>query len=418
MTETEPNRARPIFIVGSPRSGTSILTWALGQHPNILPTEEAPGLGPFAVAVGVYYVIGSGRGARSQLSAMGVGRDEFHAAFGHAIDRLTLGHRAELERRSEAAARDRPAQVSERFAVSRGAHEPKRRWVDGTPESSFYICGLNRLFPEAKFVHILRDVRQVAASMLGFRHDDGSPLVLTAEEACDYWLRATQACLLARRALGPEKVYQLHYPDLVANPEAALRGVCRFLGEEFAPACVEPLAERINSSHLEDADVLATVARSPTVDAALALGKHLREIDAADAVEPGARNEFETRFERAIEHARNVDAYHETAKAVLDGVAVALNERGDITQFPRIIAAGSEALARSRRVAAVCAAMLAVQWAAALAVWILTRAAAAIVAFGVATAAIGIYLWLRRAGLRAAWRRLVGKNASTARELE
>ncbi len=403
--------ARPIFVVGAPRSGTSILTWALGQHPNILPTEEAPGLGPFAVAVGGYYIIGSGRGARSQLSAMGVGRDEFYTAFGDAIDRLTLGHRAELERLSEAAARDRPAQINERFAVSRGAHEPKRRWVDGTPESSFYIGGLNRLFPEAKFVHILRDVRQVAASMLGFRHDDGSSLVQTAEEACDYWLRATQACLLARRALGPEKVYRLDYASLAANPESALRGVCRFLGEEFASACVEPLAERINSSHLENGDALAAVARAPNLDAALALGKHLREVDAAGAVEPSARAEFEALFENAIEHARHVDAYHETATAVLNGIGVVLDECGDVSRFPHVIADRNRALAHMRRLATVCAVALAVQWAATLAVWISTRTAAAGIALGVATAALAIYLWLRRAGLRVAWRRFVGKSA-------
>ncbi|MHB8446400.1 MAG: sulfotransferase family protein [Rudaea sp.] len=404
--------------MGAPRSGTSILTWALGQHPNILPTEEAPGLGPFSVAVGVYHVNGSGRSARSHLSALGVGRDEFHAAFGAAIDRLTLGHRAELERRSKAAARDDPAQTSDRFAVSRGAHEPKERWVDGTPESSFYICGLNRLFAQAKFVHVLRDVRQVAASMLGFRHDDGVPLVQTTEEACDYWLRATQACLAAQRALGPEKIYRLRYADLVADPEAALRNVCAFLGEEFAPACVEPLAERINSSHVDKIDALAAAKKTPKIVEALALSERVCGSGSPDSADAGARTEFEAQFGHTIEHARNVDAYHETAKQVLSRIGRVLGEGHDITQFPRIIAAGSEALAHSRRLAAVCAAALAVQWAAALGVWISTRAAAAIVAFGVATVAIAIYLWLRRAGLRVAWQRLCGKPAFGVKEQE
>ena len=410
--------ARPIFVVGAPRSGTSILTWALGQHPNILPTEEGPGLGPFAVAVGVYCAIGNGRGARSQLSALGVGRAEFYAAFGDAIDRLTLGHRAELERLSEAAARDDPAQTSGRFAVSRGAHEPKERWVDGTPELSFYICGLNRLFPQAKFVHVLRDVRQVAASMLGFRHDDGVALAQTTEEACDYWLRATQACLLAQRALGPEKIYRLRYEDLVADPEAALRNGCAFLGEEFAPACVEPLAERINSSHVDKIDALAAATKTPKIVEALALSERVCGNGSPDSADAGARTEFEAKFGHMIEHARNVDAYHEMAKQVLSRIERVLGEGHDITQFPRIFAAGSEALAHSRRLAAVCAAALAVQWAAALAVWISTRAAAAIVAFGFATVAIAIYLWLRRAGLRVAWQRLCGKPAFAAKEQE
>jgi hypothetical protein len=39
---------KPIFIVGAPRSGTSILAWCLGQHPNILPQEESNWLGAFS----------------------------------------------------------------------------------------------------------------------------------------------------------------------------------------------------------------------------------------------------------------------------------------------------------------------------------------------------------------------------------
>ena len=59
---------RPIFVVGSPRSGTSILTWCLGQHPNIFPVPESNWLGQFAINVQVSYEIGSARADRSILS--------------------------------------------------------------------------------------------------------------------------------------------------------------------------------------------------------------------------------------------------------------------------------------------------------------------------------------------------------------
>lgn len=412
--------ARPVFVVGSPRSGTSILTWALGQHPNILPVEEGPGRGPFAVAVGVYFATGNRRGPRSQLSSLGVERDAFFREFGDAIDRQVLDHRWTFEQRNLASAIADPAQINERFAISRGAHEPKRRWVDGTPESSFYICGLSRLFPQAKFVHILRDVREVAASMLGFRNDDGSSLVRTAEAACGYWLRATQACDLAQRALGPETVHRLQYADLVAQPEAALRDVCEFLGEAFAPACLEPLAERINSSRVDNVDAFTEKARTPIIDAALALSDRLCGRAAQTAVCAGARAEMEAEFENMVEHAGNVDAYHETARQVLDRIERILDEGSDINEFPRILAENQsemdKALAHSRRAVAVCGIVLAVQWIAALAVWISTRTHLAGFAFGIASAAIVIYVWLRRIGLRAAWRRLVGKHAVVVKE--
>ncbi len=60
---------RPIFIVSSGRSGSTILTWCLGQHPNIIPEEESNWLGPFAIDAAVAFHRGSVRGERGQLSA-------------------------------------------------------------------------------------------------------------------------------------------------------------------------------------------------------------------------------------------------------------------------------------------------------------------------------------------------------------
>ena len=70
---------KPIFIVSSGRSGSTILTWCLGQHPNILPQEESDWLGPFAIDAASGYQRGTARGERGQLSANFVQREEFLA---------------------------------------------------------------------------------------------------------------------------------------------------------------------------------------------------------------------------------------------------------------------------------------------------------------------------------------------------
>src|SRR5438309_11580402 len=88
---------RPIFIVGSPRSGTNILTWSIGQHPNILALEETGWMGPIAHAVAIAHAAGSARGERSQLSAMGVTRQALMSAFGGAINDVVIGHRQRFE---------------------------------------------------------------------------------------------------------------------------------------------------------------------------------------------------------------------------------------------------------------------------------------------------------------------------------
>jgi len=61
--------AKPVFIVSSGRSESTILTRCLGQHPNIMPQEESNWLGPFAIDAAVNYHRGTARGERGQLSA-------------------------------------------------------------------------------------------------------------------------------------------------------------------------------------------------------------------------------------------------------------------------------------------------------------------------------------------------------------
>src|SRR5438046_9372890 len=89
---------KPVFIIGSPRSGTSILTWCLGQHPNMFPLPESNWLGEFAINVAIGYEIGTARGDRTVLSAIDIGRDEWFARFGRTIQQLSLGHRGHLWR--------------------------------------------------------------------------------------------------------------------------------------------------------------------------------------------------------------------------------------------------------------------------------------------------------------------------------
>src|SRR5262245_34702312 len=129
---------KPMFVVGSPRSGTSILTWCLGQHPNIFPVPESSWMGDFGLAIDLSYRIGTGRGDRSILSAMGISREEFFASFGRGINNLILSHRPDLDRKRK---------------MTDSASGPKRRWVDGTPEYSLHIYALRQLFPDAMFIH-------------------------------------------------------------------------------------------------------------------------------------------------------------------------------------------------------------------------------------------------------------------------
>src|SRR5436190_20184381 len=84
---------RPIFVVGSPRSGTSILAWCLGHHPNIFPVPESNWMGDFAVNLAKSYQVGAACGIFSILSAMDISYDEFFSHIGRSINALVFNLR-------------------------------------------------------------------------------------------------------------------------------------------------------------------------------------------------------------------------------------------------------------------------------------------------------------------------------------
>jgi hypothetical protein len=249
--ENTGSSPRPIFIVGSPRSGTSILTWCLGQHPNILPLEEGNWLDKFAFDLGSTYECGSKRGEKSQLTTLGIRREEFYQSFGRSINDLILNSRARYVEHMHLTAKVNPTQIHPSFGLMREESEKKSRWADGTPEYSLCIYGLLMLFPEAKFIHVVRDVRSVVKSLVRFG-PDGEKLVRNEREAYEYWQKTTRACACAEKTFGSARIHRVRYVDLVEKSMNTFKGIFNFLGEPFCSHCLEPLAMRINSSQVPD----------------------------------------------------------------------------------------------------------------------------------------------------------------------
>lgn len=297
-------RARPIFVVGSPRSGTSILTWCLGHHPNIFPVPESNWMGDFAVNVGVAYQIGAARGDYSILSAMDITADQLSAAFGQTINSLILGHRDRLEKNREARCVEQNLDRRWLEGSSR-AVGPKERWVDGTPEYSFHICGLRKLFPQALFVHLLRDVEAVVRSMINFHRWTGIQLVANEEDAYRYWIRTVRACLLAECAYGPTAVHRVPYRDLIKNPESTMRSLLDFLEEPYAERCLEPLELRINSSTIPaDCEATGPPADPVVVAEAMRLSSEVEETAQPDEPLSAVAVEMERAFQQRVELSR------------------------------------------------------------------------------------------------------------------
>lgn len=240
---------RPVFIIGAPRSGTSIMTWALGQHPNIQAMEESNWLAAMAVGATRAHALGSSRGEFTHLSSSHYPLEAFLRRLGDFAD--TVVHEAFHQRlrdlygdRPQAVARNALDQNPLRLLNDPG--DPKARWVDGTPLNTHFAWGLARMFPRAVFIHNLRRPADVASSLESFDRLGAHALPLA--EGLREWTRHVEAAALAERAFGAERVFRLRFERLSQDRESVLGDLFDFLGEGYCGDCVRALDLRLNSS--------------------------------------------------------------------------------------------------------------------------------------------------------------------------
>jgi len=275
-------------------------------------------MGDIAIDFAIRYQIGAARGIRSVLSAMDVQSDEFFASFGQTINDLILRHRKDLDRKRRVVSFPGAHRAPSPSKTSHPKSQPKARWVDGTPEYSFYICGLRKLFPKARFIHIVRDVPSVVRSMLNFHRIAGNRLVANEEEAYGYWLRAVSACLKAEQAYGPRVVLRLRYSELVDSPETAMRSVLKFVGERYVTASLKPLQERINSSKVPaDFKIGDPETNSALVERATQLSTEMIETPQPSEASPAAAEEMEAAFYERVRYVATVDSEYHRAKEII-----------------------------------------------------------------------------------------------------
>lgn len=103
-------------------------------------------------------------------------------------------------------------------------------WVDHTPQNIQDPLMLLQIFPEARFIHLVRDPRAVAASVLPLDWGPDS-----ADEAALFWAQKLSYGLVLEQS-HPERVMRVYYEDIVRTPEETVRRVCTHCGIEFSPA--------------------------------------------------------------------------------------------------------------------------------------------------------------------------------------
>jgi hypothetical protein len=219
--------APPIFVVGFQRSGTTLLQSMLGAHPAIAAPPETHFVFRIAALRDYYGDLRDDGNLRRVLHETVHSRHSFLADLGLDEDRLferTRSGGAEYATVFDA--------VMSEIALAWG----KRRWSDKSPGQR--PAASLALFPRAQLVHIVRDPRDTVASSVETPWTPGSP-----RQVARAWRRFTVEAVRTGLEAGPRQYLLVRYEDLVREPEAMLRRVCQFLGEEFEPVMLDP-AER------------------------------------------------------------------------------------------------------------------------------------------------------------------------------
>ena len=182
----------PIFVIGSPRSGTTLLRLILDAHPRISCGEETHFLRDLEAIVGQDWPL---------VSTYGFERAWWHG---------------------------RIASFYQAFQADVLAATGKSRWAEKDPTYTLLLEFIDALFPHAVYIHLLRDGHDVVAS---FRDRWGYRSATRA--ARSEWARYVTAARSFGQTIPAERFHELRYEALVADPAQEARQVFAFLGEAW-----------------------------------------------------------------------------------------------------------------------------------------------------------------------------------------
>jgi hypothetical protein len=209
-TSSYTSAASPVVLGGCSRSGTTLLRCLLGAHRSLY-------IGP-------------------ETAILSVGnRNIDHLA---RVTELAPECLRGYYRRSSCM-----GQFAELVLSDLMAQSGKQRWGEKTPANVRRLERIFRFFPQARFVHIIRDGRDVVCSLRThpkYRFEEGrrvpTGIVNPWTQCVAEWIDDVHAGLKWR---GDPRYYELQYEVLVSDPQGALRPLLGWLGEEWDPAVLQ-----------------------------------------------------------------------------------------------------------------------------------------------------------------------------------
>lgn len=207
----------PIFVVGVPRSGTTLLAAMLASHNRLSCGPETRFFHFLARANGEDFRDTGLQSAVDFLASLNLQGKSVPGLYGLSLDQL----RSFLRRRPLTAA-NLLSSLTEQFMLKEG----KRRWVEKSPEHLLHVEDIRRFFPDSPIIRIVRDPRDVALSLMKVPWGPRDFL---------------RALLLWRRYddqsgaffVNDTNTLTIRYEELVGAPVSELKRLCSFLDETY-----------------------------------------------------------------------------------------------------------------------------------------------------------------------------------------
>jgi sulfotransferase family protein len=233
-TQAAEERAPFPFVVGMNRSGTTLLRMMLDAHPELTIPPETHFVPDLIRAVR------KDGAPEAALAAMKAHREweDFNFSDDEALAWL------------RESAGD-PGESVRAFYRTYAARQGKPRWGEKTPRYVSRMRQIQRALPEARFVHVIRDGRDVALSVL-----DRTVRDIDAPHVAKRWMRKIEKA----RETAPDLTHygEIRYEDLITDTEPTLRKVCELIDLEFDPVMLD--------YHERSSDRLSEMARALPAD--------------------------------------------------------------------------------------------------------------------------------------------------------
>ena len=228
-----------IFIVGCPRSGTTLLQSLMSAHPLVFSFPESH----------FFPNVLSGNRMGRVLGIASKKAEKATASFIKMLSIDDLHDHSPVKAILVKSYTDAFVNILDRAAIEKG----KKYWIEKTPQHLHYIKPIKRYIRDPKFIHIIRNGEDVVASLYEVTHKYpeiwGGPR--TIDQCLERWIEDIG---ITRKYISRPNHKIIKYEELVSNPNEIIRKTCEFIEIEFNGQMINSYHTETNELILKDED--------------------------------------------------------------------------------------------------------------------------------------------------------------------